>query len=297
MGNIAPVVQSTVAQEQDSSKFMVQTDRMVYPWGGQEFSVGLTISIAEEIPIEGAFPNVEVYKPDGTILNVTSELAGISTKDGYQHLSYLFQLPSSTPAGVYRVIATYSDRYQSEVDFTVESALVPECEVSYCTVQLQINNITYPVHFETVPVPVSIRNITEEIDRNAIVLDLSAFANGILYVALPRDLIDAVEVDSVDNAIDVRFTVLVDGEDGLVITPLSLREEEELYASVLKLSEGAEKYRFVGIRVDEDSRRVEIIGTQIAPEFSSSSLIAVVMIASIVATFVWSRWGRIQWGR
>ena len=43
-----------------------------------------------------------------------------------------------------------------------------------------------------------------------------------------------------------------------------------------------------------DSIMVTIKGTSVVPEFSSSILVAIVMVSSIIGTVTWSRWGHRQ---
>ncbi len=50
-------------------------------------------------------------------------------------------------------------------------------------------------------------------------------------------------------------------------------------------------HTWVTFEVPQGAWEIAFKGTHVAPEFSSSSLIAMVMIASIVGVSVWSRWG------
>jgi hypothetical protein len=41
-------------------------------------------------------------------------------------------------------------------------------------------------------------------------------------------------------------------------------------------------------------KQIEIVGTRIAPEFSSSLVMPIIMVRSIASIVVWSRWGTVR---
>jgi hypothetical protein len=87
--------------------------------------------------------------------------------------------------------------------------------------------------------------------KKALVIDLDATYWGTLYVSLPRSLLDASE-----GGKDAKYTVLVNGQD-------------------------AGNNRVLSIRYGAGEKQIEIIGTQIAPEFGP---ITIVMAAAILGT-------------
>ncbi|MGI0007045.1 MAG: PEFG-CTERM sorting domain-containing protein, partial [Nitrosotalea sp.] len=95
----------------------------------------------------------------------------------------------------------------------------------------------------------------------SLVVFLQSSADGNLTLTLPRTLIDAK-----NGANDDQFFVLVDGADTEFVEHKTSTD------------------RTVTVFIPKDTGQVEVIGTQVVPEFSTlSSLVLVVSIISIVA--------------
>lgn len=253
------------AYAQESAGFGIQTDHKVYPWSGQEFYVKITILISKEKINESESLRVLMHAPDGATRNLASTLVHSPSGESNFVFQTFIPFPSNTPAGTYKLVATYSN-YTTETSFVVESSLVPDCtKPNYCTLPLQVAGITYEIAYRTgLSNEIGIRNITGDTIQNLIALDIIAVRSTSMIIALPRDLIKAVQYDNGTGAEhDVKFTILVDGKNRSANTGLPLKEEEELYGTAyLRLENATEKYRVVGAKVTQDSRRIEIIGTE-----------------------------------
>lgn len=95
----------------------------------------------------------------------------------------------------------------------------------------------------------------------SLVISLKSYADGNLTMTLPRSLIDAK-----DGMNDDQFFVLVDGAD------TDFAENK------------TSTDRTITVSIPQDTTQVEIIGTQVVPEFGTLSSIALVIaITSIVA--------------
>lgn len=95
----------------------------------------------------------------------------------------------------------------------------------------------------------------------SLIISLKSTADGNLTVTLPRALIDAK-----DGANDDQFFVLVDGAD----------------TDFAELKTDTD--RTITVAIPQDTSQVEVIGTQVVPEFGAlSSIVLVLAIISLVA--------------
>lgn len=95
----------------------------------------------------------------------------------------------------------------------------------------------------------------------SLVISLQSTANGNLTVTLPRSIIDAK-----DGANDDQFFVLVDGADTDFVENKTPTD------------------RTITVSIPQDTMQVEVIGTQVVPEFGVlASIVLAVAVFSIVA--------------
>ena len=107
----------------------------------------------------------------------------------------------------------------------------------------------------------TINDISISPQDTSLIVSLTSTADGNLTMTLPRSLIDAK-----DGANDDQFFVLVDGAD----TDFA---ESKTSAD-----------RTITVAIPQDTSQVEVIGTQVVPEFGAlASIVLVVALVSIIA--------------
>ena len=119
----------------------------------------------------------------------------------------------------------------------------------------QTFNVNYNIDSGTVS------NMQVNTDDESLLVDVATTGNGTLTITLPRALIDATA-----NGEDDQFFVLIDGENV---------EFQELKSTT---------DRTLTIPFSDGSQEIEIMGTQVVPEFGPIvSLVLVVAIISVIA--------------
>lgn len=110
-----------------------------------------------------------------------------------------------------------------------------------------------------------ITNATADADFSSLILDVDTTADaGELIISLPRSLIDAKAPDS---SSDEEFIVVIDNDEAIHEETRTTDVERELQ-----------------IAVPANAKRIEIVGTQVVPEFPAATfLLAGASIAAIIA--------------
>lgn len=164
--------------------------------------------------------------------------------------------------------------------YSQESEVRPVAECgSGCTYELVVGEQTYVLSYGiaayqksgTDTKTVQVNSITLNPDTKALVVDLDATSYGKFYINLPRSLIQAS-----DGANDAAYTVLVNGQ-----------EANDDVIELTRVSEvvGPDERR-LSIAFDSNTKRIEIIGTHVAPEFAApAALAAITGIIAILLRF------------
>lgn len=118
----------------------------------------------------------------------------------------------------------------------------------------------------------TIQNITINPDDSSLMVDVSTTDGGSLTMSMPRSLIDAKS----GNA-DDQFIVLVDGAD------TDFNETSTTTSD-----------RTVSIGFPAGTEQIEVIGTQVVPEFGELSV--AILIVSILITIAFSTKNRLKLG-
>jgi hypothetical protein len=115
----------------------------------------------------------------------------------------------------------------------------------------------------------SMSNITANVEKTALEIDTTTDC---LVIELSRELID-----STHDGADVPFTVLVDGK-------ISNATDEEIDSSGNRVLE-------INLQTTDSVKKIEIVGTSIAPEFGSLAmvLISMAMIGMLLLTKSFSK--------
>lgn len=205
--------------------------------------------------VEGSQPTIQVFNPK----SVAYSFAQVEVKeDGTFTHQFVVGGKLGIP-GEYTIKVTYFGATQS------------------ITIQLQPGaKASYPVRFagETLDVMYVIKNgAVSSIDVDTDFLSILLFIKseedqpGSIEITLPRALIDAK-----DGLKDKEFFVFIDGEPS---------NYKELRAT--------DQFRTLLIEFPEEAEDIEIVGTNIIPEFPLSSLILALAIVPAIAITIASR--------
>lgn len=221
------------------------------------YGAGETIRVTGTVPavLEGVPVAIQVFNPRHTMYTIGQP---IPSADGTY--SFDFKVGGKLGInGIYTVKATYSGQsVETTFEFTggevMPGTIRVEFEGNVFNVKASLSNG-------------SIQRIEVDPDFTSLIITVSTSAteDGTLTITLPRQLIDA-RIDGQDDV----FIVLVDGEDS---------DFEETNTTATE--------RTLEIPVPAGTEEVEIIGTQVIPEFGM--LAALVLAGAVAAIIVVSR--------
>ena len=250
----------------------VTADSDSYDQGDTVVITGLVKHLEEGIPVTLR------------ILDTNSKLVGIDqfnpAADGSFSRTYIATGPLWKAAGNYTVIAQYGAAQQAETTFVFSGGSgtteINPVEKKVFEVDLGDQG-TYDVEY--IIKGGTVQNMEIDYDGLALVITIDATKDGTLTVTLPRDLIDAKKPANLSPD-DVLTGKTVDPKD---------LEDDEYFVLI-----GGEEANFKETK-DKDSRtlsigfltddtQIEIVGTQIVPEFGTiAALVLAVAIISIIA--------------
>ncbi len=222
------------------------------------YMTGDTIHVTGTVPavLEGQPVALQVFNPRNTMYTIAQPTP---MSDGTW--SYDFKIGGKLGVdGVYTVKATYSGQ---SVQATFQFSSTPTGPTG--TIRVTFEDHTWDVKASLSNG--SIQKIEVDKDFTSIVLTVSTTdKDGTLTITLPRDLIDAKTADGKDD----KFTVLVDGDETTATETGTTSTD-----------------RTLTVPVKAGATEVEIIGTQVIPEFGI--LAALVLAAAVGAIIVVSR--------
>ncbi len=218
------------------------------------FGMGETIKVVGTVPavLEGVPVAIQVFNPRNTMYTI-----GQPTPISDGTFSFDFKVGGKLGInGIYTVKATYSGKsVQTTFEFTggeapMEDTIRFEFEGNVFDVKAEISNG-------------SIRSVDVDPDFTSVIIFVSTSSSedGMLEIVLPRQLID-----SKINGQDDEYIVLVDGDEGDVT-------EKDITSTS----------RTLVIPVPAGTEEIEIIGTQVIPEFG---VIAVIVLALALSAIV-----------
>ena len=222
------------------------------------FAMGETIRVTGTVPavLEGVPVAIQVFNPRNTMYTI-----GQPTPVSDGTFSFDFKVGGKLGInGIYTVKATYSGQ---SVETTFEFTGGEAPKVGTTTFQFEGNSYTVDVSLSNG----SITGIEVDPDFTSIIVFISTSStqDGMFEITLPRDIID-----SKINGEDDEYIVLVDGEEA------DATEKDTTSTS-----------RTLVIPIEAGSEEVEIIGTQVIPEFGV--IAALVLAAAFGAIIVASR--------
>ncbi|MGH9877340.1 MAG: hypothetical protein ACRD5H_06860 [Nitrososphaerales archaeon] len=242
---IAPAA-AVAQQEQDRSSLTVRL-------GYDEYVPGETITISGTVPkvIEEQSLLIRVYDPVGA-------LAKADPVKVFDNGTYFYEFPSGGPlmafSGEYRVVVDYGG-HQAETTFDFDTG------TDGGSWTLIIDGKPYVIRYRVDRG--SIWNMTADVERKSIVINITSRGDSILAIELPRNVIQA---QNSTTGHDVEYVVFIDN------VPATFNETSE-----------REDARILEIPIKGDQSEIMIGGTWMVPEFSVSALIfGVSMIAVLL---------------
>ena len=218
------------------------------------------------------------------ILDPNSKLVGIDqfnpTSDGSFSRTYIATGPLWKATGNYTIIAQYGSAQQAETTFafsggTGTSEINPAIKKVF---EVDVGDQgTYDVEY--VIKGGTVENMEVDYDGLALVITIDATKDGTITVTLPRDLIDAKKPANL-SADDILVGKTVDPKD---------LEDDDFFVLIggeeASFKETKSKTsRTLSIGFLADDTQIEIVGTQIVPEFGPiAALVLTVAIISIIA--------------
>ena len=250
----------------------VQTDSDYYDQGDTIVVTGLVKNPGEGIPITLR------------ILDSNSKLVQIDQftpkADGSFSKEYLATGPLWKAAGNYTIIAQYGAAQKADTIFSFSggtgSSEIGTVEKKVFTIKVEgvgEFDVEYIIRGGTV------KNMEIDPEGLALIITIDAVKNGSITVTLPRDMIDAKKPANL-NADDILIGKTVDPKD---------LEDDEFFVLIggeeTSFKETKSKTaRTLSIGFAAEDTQIEIIGTQIVPEFGAiAALVLAVAIISIIA--------------
>ncbi|MEW6604523.1 MAG: MG2 domain-containing protein, partial [Thermoproteota archaeon] len=241
------------------SEIVIKADKTLYPFF---YPIIITGQIDPERLVEGQENvTITITRPDGS--NYVTEPAKVNNKGAF---SFQLTIPNDQPAGNYLAVASYGE-LSAETSFRVDDVIVDgipadkTCFSQICSYELKQDNQTYRLDYVMAG---RITDISVNKERNSITVAINSSESFRLQIGLPRSVINAV--DSQGN--DIEFVVFADGQR---VNSFDTMRNETL--------------RTLAIDYESDTKTIEIVGTQVVPEFGPVSLL--VLGAAGVSAIVW----------
>lgn len=236
-----------------SDEVTVETDK-------DEYGIGSTVKISGEVPDElladGEPLLIRINKPDGNPCRI--DQVNVPASGSYTYSLVLGG--TCSVAGEYEVEVTYREE-QSKTSFGLGGSS------GATEFNLNVEGKNYPIEYELTDG--SLDSIFARPADKKLVVNINTDEDGRLTLVLPRDVIDAIE-----DGDDIDYIVTIEDESGNVETI----EAEE--------SRNTDDERTLVIDYEAGAERIEIIGTQVVPEFGAIAaiILAMAIVGIIVAT-------------
>ena len=222
------------------------------------YTLGDTIVISGQVHaiVPGNQLTIEILDPNNSLVNVAQI-------DVSQDGKYTDSIPAVGTLwkanGVYTVKVLYASNVSQQTSFTFQSTPTITSNVFQLKDpnSQQTFNVNYTISGGT------LKTITIDAQSLSVIASVNSTSDGTITLQLPRALIDAKTNSGQDDA----FIILIDG------------------AEVKPQSESADNtYRNITIQFLKGDQDIEIIGTQIIPEFGPiAALVLAIAIVSIIA--------------
>ena len=230
----------------------VSTDKQEYSEGDNIVISGIVRSPAVNAPL-----TLQIFDSQMNLVRI--EQADLS-KDGTYIISVKVGGNLWKNFGTYKVKVQYGfNRVVAQTNFDLVDMVSPSKQNFHVNVDGQGYDIPYAITGGT------ISDMKVDFPSFALTLSINATRNGIVSLDIPRDFMDAKKMDGSDE----NFIVLINGSE---IMP------SEVQGSTLS--------RNVTINFLKEDSQIELIGTQIVPEFP---LAVPVLLIGIVSSLIFYR--------
>ena len=260
-------------EEYNVPPLSVQTDSNSYDQGDVVVVTGLVKNPEEGVPITLRF------------LDANNKLVHIDqftpAADGSFSKTYVATGPLWKAAGNYTIIAQYGAAQKADTTFSFSggtgSSEVDKAKKEIFTIAVEgigEFNIEYIIKGGIV------KNMEIDPDGLALVITIDAIKDGTITVTLPRDMMDAKKPANLspDDILSGKTVDPKDLEDEEFFVLIS--GDETNFKEILK----TESSRTLSMGFAAEDTQIEIIGTQIVPEFGTiAALVLAVAIISIIA--------------
>lgn len=231
----------------------VKTDKAEYKTGDTVMISGTVGTVKPGLPVV-----IQVFNPAGAAYRV--DQANVNADKTFTYPLVIGGKLGIT--GEYKVKVTY-DKQSSETTFKFVSSEKPPTQGAWQTYNLKIGDKSFKIPY-TIQGG-KLNNITANPGTATLQVFINSTADGTLTVALPRNVIDAKDANGTK---DTDFTVEADGAQAMQV------DEKPTNATT----------RVLAIGFENGTEEIDIIGTQVVPEFGTiAAIVLAVSIVSIIA--------------
>jgi predicted secreted protein with PEFG-CTERM motif len=222
------------------------------------YTLGDTIVISGHVQalVPGNQLTIEILDPNNSLVNVAQ--IDVSQDGKYtDSISAVGTLWKSN--GVYTVKVLYASNVSQQTSFTFQSTPT----ITSSVFQLKDSNSQQTFNVNYTMSGGTMKTMTIDAQSLSVIASVNSTSDGTITLQLPRALIDAKTNSGQDDA----FIILIDG------------------AEVKPQSESADNtFRNITVQFLKGDQDIEIIGTQIIPEFGPiAALVLAIAIVSIIA--------------
>jgi len=232
----------------------VKIDKDRYNRGDIMIISGAVKSVVAGMPL-----TIQILDPDNNLVHIEQISVAM---DGRFSLSVKVDGPVWSIPGQYSLVAQYGFKHVSAiVSFQFEQADVPTAGV------FNVKDMSSGQNFD-LNYTISggqVKSIVIDPHDISLVVQIDSITSGMVHLQVPRLLLDAKKPSNADES----FLVLVDDNE---IT--SFHEEASDYG-----------YRYLDIPIVNGDSKIEIIGTNVIPEFENISSLVFVLAVGLVTVF------------
>ena len=229
----------------------VNTDKTSYSIGDTIVVSGAVKSVVEGTPL-----TIQIFDSNNNL----AQIAQIDvSSDGKYSKTILATGPLWKTNGVYTIKVQYQPNVTAQTTFAFQATVVPVSNMFQVKdpSSQQIFNVNYTINGG------SVKDMTIDAQSISLIVTLNSTNEGDITLQIPRTLIDAKTGSGQDDA----FIILIDGAE---VKPQSETSDSN--------------YRNLTIHFFQGDQDIEIIGTQIIPEFGPiAALVLAIAIVSIIA--------------
>ena len=237
---------------QTAPNITVITDKSSYIIGDTIVISGAVKAVVPKTPL-----TIQILDSNNNIVQVAQ--IDVSQDGTYSDTNVKAEGRLWVSSGTYTVKVQYGPTVTAQTTFTFASSITPVS--NYFTVKDPTSQQTFSVNY-TISGG-TVKDMTIDPQSISLIVSLNSTSDGTVTLQIPRSLIDA----KTSNGQDDSFIVLIDGAE---VKPSGEETDNSFRTLTIQFLQG-----------DQD---IEIIGTQIVPEFGTiAALVLAIAIISIIA--------------